>query len=100
MVEWYQQGKSEVLGGKHYIAWVVDEWMSMEQWWNDTDRGKLKYWEEKSVWVICVHEKSHVIWSSMESNQHNEKVATAWEMAWPVPSPNVNDQVDVTWYIL
>jgi len=19
--------------------------MSMEQWWNDTDRGKLKYWE-------------------------------------------------------
>jgi len=25
---------------------VVDEWMSMEQWWNDTDRGKLKYWEK------------------------------------------------------
>jgi len=21
----------------------------MEQWWNDTDRGKLKYWEKKSV---------------------------------------------------
>jgi len=21
-------------------------------------------------------------------------------MAWPVPSPDVNDQVDVTWYIL
>ena len=20
--------------------------MSMEQWWNDTDRGKLKYWEK------------------------------------------------------
>jgi len=19
--------------------------MGMEQWWNDTDRGKLKYWE-------------------------------------------------------
>jgi hypothetical protein len=19
--------------------------MSVEQWWNDTDRGKLKYWE-------------------------------------------------------
>jgi len=25
---------------------VVDGWMSMEQWWNDTDRGKLKYWHE------------------------------------------------------
>jgi len=32
-------GETEVLGEKHYTAWVVDEWMSMEQWWNDTDRG-------------------------------------------------------------
>ena len=39
MVEWYWQGKTEVLGEKHYTAWVVDEWMSMEQWWNGTDRG-------------------------------------------------------------
>jgi len=38
MVEWYWQGKTEVLGEKHYTLWVVDEWMSMEQWWNDTDR--------------------------------------------------------------
>ena len=36
VVEWYWQGKTEVLGEKHYTAWVVDEWMSMEQWWNDT----------------------------------------------------------------
>ena len=42
MVEWYWQGKTEVLGEKH-TAWVVDEWMSMEQWWNDTDRGKPNY---------------------------------------------------------
>ena len=46
MVEWYWQGKTEVLGEKHYTAWVVDGWMSMEQWWNDTDRGKLKYCEK------------------------------------------------------
>ena len=39
MVEWYWQGKTEVLGENHYTGWVVDEWMSMEQWWNDTDRG-------------------------------------------------------------
>ena len=43
MVEWYWQGKTEVLGEKHYTAWVVDEWMRVEQWWNDTDRGKVKY---------------------------------------------------------
>jgi len=74
MVEWYWQGKTEVLGERHHTGSVVDEWvsmdhwwndtgrgnwsagrktlysvggrwMSMEQWWNDTGRGKLKYWE-------------------------------------------------------
>jgi len=42
LVEWYWQGKTEVLGEKYYIAWVVGEWMGMVRWWNDTDRGKLK----------------------------------------------------------
>ena len=46
MVEWYWQGKIEVLGEKHYTESVVDEWMSMEQWWVDTYREKLKYWEK------------------------------------------------------
>ena len=27
MVEWYWQGKTQVLGEKHYTAWVVDEWI-------------------------------------------------------------------------
>jgi hypothetical protein len=35
-----RQGKTEVLGEKHYTASVVDEWMSMEHWWNDTETGK------------------------------------------------------------
>ena len=32
-------GETEVLGEKRYTMWMVDEWMNMEQWWNDTDRG-------------------------------------------------------------
>jgi len=32
-------GDTEVLDEKYYAAWVVDEWMSMEHWWNDTDKG-------------------------------------------------------------
>ena len=48
-VEWYWQGKTEVLGEKHYTVWVVDGWMGMEQRWNDTDRGKLKYWEKNII---------------------------------------------------
>ena len=31
-------GEPEVLGEKYYRACVVVGWMSMEQWWNDTDR--------------------------------------------------------------
>ena len=42
LVEWYWQGKTEVLGEKYYLAWVVGEWMGMEFWWNGTDKGKLK----------------------------------------------------------
>ena len=53
MVEWYWQGKTEVLGEKHYTAWLVDEWMSMEQRWNDTDRVKLKYWE-KNLFTVSL----------------------------------------------
>jgi len=32
-------GETDVLGEKHYIVWVVGEWMGVERWWNDTDRG-------------------------------------------------------------
>ena len=46
MSEWVRRigemvliGETEVLGEKHYVASVVSEWMGMEQWWNDTDRG-------------------------------------------------------------
>ena len=32
MVEWYGQGKTEVLREKDYKVCVVDGWMGMEQW--------------------------------------------------------------------
>ena len=44
-----QTGETEVLGEKHYIAWVVGEWMGMGYWWNGTDRGKLKCWERNII---------------------------------------------------
>ena len=66
LVEWYWQGKTEVLGEKHYIVWVVGEWMGMEHWWNGTDRGKLKCWETNIIqcgWcTICL--KKTDIWES------------------------------------
>ena len=32
-------GETEVLGEKLYTASVVDEYMRLEHWGNDTDRG-------------------------------------------------------------
>ena len=32
-------GETELMGEKRYTPSVVDELMSMEHWWNDTDRG-------------------------------------------------------------
>jgi hypothetical protein len=49
MVEWYWQGKTELLGEEYYTACVVDEWMSMEQWWNDTDRENWS--TERGTWT-------------------------------------------------
>jgi len=32
--------------------------MSREQWWNDTGRGKLKYWENNFIQCLCVQGKN------------------------------------------
>jgi hypothetical protein len=59
-------GETEVLGENHYTALVVDGWMSMENWWNDTDRGKLKFSEKNLPQWHSVHLKSHVDWPGIE----------------------------------
>jgi len=51
------------VGEKHGV-WVVGGRMSMEQWWNDTDRGKLKYWEKNLLltnptWTIRIASALH-----------------------------------------
>jgi hypothetical protein len=53
-------GETEVLGEKHYTASVVDEWMSVEHWWNDTYRGN---WStgRKTLYSVGGNE-----WMSME----------------------------------
>ena len=31
--------ETDVLGEKYFTVWVVDGWISVEQWWNGTDSG-------------------------------------------------------------
>ena len=82
MVEWYSQGKSEVLGDKHYAVWVVDEWMSMEQWWNDTDRENRSN-GRKTLYSVCgkwMNEYGAMVewyWQGKTEVQ-GEKLYTAW----------------------
>jgi hypothetical protein len=34
------------MGEKYFTVWEMDGWMRVEQWWNDTNRGKLNKWEK------------------------------------------------------
>jgi len=45
-------GNLNSTGRNHYTAWVVDGWMSMEQWWNDTDRGNLNCTGRKTLYTV------------------------------------------------
>jgi hypothetical protein len=61
MVDWYWQGKTEVLGEKHYTASVVDELMCVEKWWNNTDResevlGEKHYTASAVDELMCVEQ--------------------------------------------
>ena len=42
-------GENRSVGKKNSTAWVVDGWISIEHWWNDTDKGKLKCWEKNII---------------------------------------------------
>jgi len=53
-------GETEVLGEKYYTACVEDEWISMEHWWNNNDRGN---WSTGRKTLYSVVEDE---WMSME----------------------------------
>ena len=52
---------------KKMIMTTMMMMISMEHWWNDTDRGKPKYWEKTLPHGHSVHHKSHVTRPGMEA---------------------------------
>jgi len=53
--------------------------MGMEHWWNDTDRGKLKYWERNPVHCHFVHHKFNMDWRWGPLRNH-PKCCVAWSL--------------------
>jgi hypothetical protein len=45
---------------------IREEKTSMEHWWNDTDKGKQKYWEKNLPQCHFAHHKFHTDKSWME----------------------------------
>jgi hypothetical protein len=41
--------------------------MSMEQWWNETDTGKLKFSEKKLSPFDVIHHECHMGWPGIET---------------------------------
>jgi hypothetical protein len=60
---------------------VVEEWISLEHWWDDSD---------EKPWVVLntmsqrhfVHHKSHWQWPGIDLSLHSEVALIAWAMAW------------------
>jgi len=60
-----------VLGEKLYTSWVVDRWLSMEQWWNDTGRGILNSTRRKTLCSLCASAcltTLNLTWNDLGSN--------------------------------
>jgi len=61
--------------------------MNMDQWWNDADRGNLKYSEKNLSHCHFVHHKSHIDYCVVDARPHSEKLVpnhTSYHIVSPV----------------
>jgi hypothetical protein len=58
-----------------YIVLGTDELMSKEHWWNDTDKGKLKYSDKNPSQCHAVHHKSHMAWLGIQPGPPRKRQA-------------------------
>jgi hypothetical protein len=76
-----------------YIVLVINEYMSMEYSWNDTDRGKLMYLEKNLSQYHFVHHKFHIDGLALNQGHHSWSLTTgcvSHGTAWRISYPNIN----------
>ena len=56
--------------------------MSMEQWWNYTERGKPKYSDKSLSQCQLVHQRSHMDWSGIELGPSRWKAGDQSPESW------------------
>jgi hypothetical protein len=66
--------------------------LSMQHWWDDTDRGKPKYFEKSLSYSNFVHPKSHVDWPGLEPGVRGERSTTNPSEPCPVSTETVKDK--------
>ena len=80
---WFDIGETDVLGEKHYTASVVDEWMSMEHCWNDTDRGNWSNRRDLSKYTTLFSKFEHIQTRHRTWAYVSGRRLTAWAIALP-----------------
>ena len=80
-------GKTEVLREKHYTAWVVDEWMSVEYWWNDTDR---RNWSAGRKTLYNIGGRWMNEYGGLVERYWQGKAGELWVKPVPVPNSSPN----------
>jgi hypothetical protein len=49
----------------NHIASMIENWMSMEQWWNDINMGKLKYSKKNLLHCHFVYHRHLIHWTGI-----------------------------------
>jgi hypothetical protein len=82
---------NDAANSKDYITLVVDEWLSTDHWWNDTDSGN---WSTRIKTSPChfVHHKSQCTGLGLNLGLHDDRLSTNC-LSHRTGCQNVNDSV-------
>jgi hypothetical protein len=68
-----------------HVALMIEDWMNVEHWWNNTNRGKLKYSKKNLFHCHFFHHRHHMHWAGIvpAASALRDEQLTTWAMARP-----------------